>query len=84
MLPSPPHLRTVVNQDGAAVLDVSRNQITTLNSTGGFVWERLQQGRTVEQAIQDLATESNTDPAVVERGVHAFLEQLRSEHLLSS
>ena len=80
----PPHLRAVVNQDGAAILDIPRNQITTLNSTGGFIWDRLQRGRTVEQAIQDLATESNTDPAVVERGVRAFLEQLKSEHLLSS
>jgi 6-phosphogluconate dehydrogenase (decarboxylating) len=75
-----PQLRTVVNQDGAAILDVSRNQITTLNSTG-FIWDKLQQGRTVEQAIQDLAIESDTDPAVVERGVSAFLEQLKSEHL---
>ncbi len=84
MSSSPTHLRTVVDRDGAAILDVPRNQITTLNSTGGFIWDRLQRGRTVEQAIQDLATESNTDPAVVERGVRAFLEQLKSEHLLSS
>jgi Coenzyme PQQ synthesis protein D (PqqD) len=76
-----PQLRTVANQDGAAILDVSRNQITTLNSTGGFIWDKLQQGRTIEQAIQDLAIESDTDPAVVERGVNAFLEQLKSEHL---
>jgi 6-phosphogluconate dehydrogenase (decarboxylating) len=83
MLSSPPHLRTVTNQDGAAILDVSHNQITTLNSTGGFVWERLRRGRTVEEAIRDLATESNTDPAIVERGVRKFLEQLRSESLVS-
>jgi Coenzyme PQQ synthesis protein D (PqqD) len=76
-----PQLRTVANQDGAAILDVSRNQITTLNSTGAFIWDKLQQGRTIEQAIQDLAIESDTDPAVVERGVNAFLEQLKSEHL---
>jgi hypothetical protein len=79
-----PHLRTVVNRDGAAILDVTRNQITTLNSTGGFIWDRLRQGRTVEEAIQDLASESNTDPAVVERGVRGFVEQLKSEHLLST
>ena len=78
------HLRTVVNQDGAAILDVGRNQITTLNSTGGFIWDRLRQGRTVEEAIQDLAIEANTDPALVEHGVRAFVEQLKSEHLLSS
>jgi hypothetical protein len=75
-------LRTVVNQDGAAILDVSRNQITTLNSTGGFIWHRLQQGLTAEQAIEELATETQTDPATVERGVREFLEQLKSEGLL--
>ena len=84
MSSSLPHLRTVVNHDGAAILDVSRNQITTLNSTGGFIWARLEQGRTVEQAILDLAAESNTDPAVVELGVRTFLEQLKAEHLLLS
>ncbi len=84
MSSSLPHLCTVVNQDGAAILDVSRNQITTLNSTGGFIWERLQRGRTVEQPIQDLAPEYNTDPAVVELGVRTFLEELKAEHLLSS
>jgi 6-phosphogluconate dehydrogenase (decarboxylating) len=78
------HLRTVVNQDGAAILDVTRNQITTLNSTGGFIWNRLRDGRTVEEAVQDLASETNVGPAVVECGVREFVEQLKSEHLLPS
>lgn len=82
MSPIPARLSTVVNQDGAAVLDASRNQITTLNSTGGFVWDRLQQGRTVEQVIDDLAIESNTDPLVVKRDVMAFFEQLKADDLL--
>jgi hypothetical protein len=82
MSSSLPHFPTVSNPDGAAVLDVSRNQITTLNSTGGFIWERLQRGRTVAQIIQDLATECNTDSAIVAPGVHNFLEQLKSECLL--
>jgi hypothetical protein len=60
----PSQLRTVSNQDGAAVLDVSRNQITTLNSTGSFIWDKLQQGRSVEQVIQDIAIEFNIDPSV--------------------
>ncbi|MGD0941455.1 MAG: PqqD family protein [Terracidiphilus sp.] len=75
-------LRTVTNQDGAAILDVPRHQITTLNSTGGFIWQRLQQGLSVEQVIRDLATETDTDPATVEKDVHSFLEQLRSKQLL--
>jgi hypothetical protein len=78
----PPHLHSVVNQDGAAILDVPRHQITTLNSTGGFIWQRLQQGLSVEQAIHDLATESATDPAIVEQDIHSFLGQLQSKQLL--
>ena len=75
-------LRTITNQDGAAILDVPRHQITTLNSTGGFIWQRLQQGLSAEQVIRDLATESDTDPAIVEKEVHYFIEQLRSKQLL--
>jgi hypothetical protein len=82
MLTAPPHLRSVVNQDGAAILDITHNQITTLNSTGGFVWDRLQRGWTVEQAIEDLAIESDTDPAFVEGGVRTFVQQLKSHDLL--
>jgi len=82
MSPIPTRLSAVVNQDGAAVLDVSRNQITTLNSTGGFIWDGLQQGRTVEQVIDDLAIGSNTDPLVVRGDVIAFLEQLKADDLL--
>ena len=76
------HLRTIANQDGAAILDIGHGKISTLNSTGGFIWQRLQQGLSVEQVIRDLATESDTDPAIVERDVHSFLEQLRSKQLL--
>jgi hypothetical protein len=77
-------LSTVINPDGAAILDISRNQITTLNSTGGFIWERLQQGLPVEQIVCALARESNTDPLIVEKDVNTFLEQLQSKHLLRS
>jgi len=76
------NLRTVINPDGAAILDIQGNQITTLNSTGGFIWQRLQQGLSVEQVIHDLATESDTDPAIVEKDVHSFVEQLQSKQLL--
>lgn len=79
-----PHLHSVVNQDGAAILDVTHHQITTLNSTGGFIWEKLQQGLSVDQVVRDLATASDTDPSIVEKDVHSFLEQLRSKQLLQT
>jgi predicted acyltransferase (DUF342 family) len=84
MLSIPPHLRSIVNQDGAVILDIPRDQMVTLNSTGGYIWDKLQQGKTVDEVIQDLSTESDTDPLIVERDVQAFLEQLTSKHLLHS
>lgn len=78
------NLRTVINPDGAAILDIQGNQITTLNSTGGFIWERLQQGTPVEQIVRALACESNTDPLIVEKDVNTFLKQLQSKHLIRS
>jgi coenzyme PQQ synthesis protein D (PqqD) len=78
----PSHIRSIINHDGAVLLDIPRDQMVTLNSTGAYIWERLQQGRSIDEVIHDLSTESKTDPFIVERDVHAFLEQLMSKHLL--
>ena len=78
----PPHLRSIVNQDGAVILDIPRDQMVTLNSTGGYIWEKLQQGKTVDEVISDFSAESNTDRLIVEKDVHAFLGELMAKHLL--
>jgi hypothetical protein len=77
-------LRTIVNSDGAAILDLSHNRITTLNSTGGFIWQKLQEGCLVGEVISELARESNTDHAIIECDVVTFLGQLRAKDLLQS
>lgn len=82
MTNSPIHLRTALNADGAAILDIPRSQITTLNATGAFIWDKLQQGLAVDQVVRDLAAASGTDPTIVETDVHSFLEQLQSKQLL--
>jgi hypothetical protein len=76
------HLRSIVNEHGAVILDIPGNQMVTLNSTGGYVWDKLQQGKTIDEVVRELSVESNTDPVDVERDVHAFVEQLMSKHLL--
>jgi len=77
-----PRLRSIVNEDGAVILDIPRNQIANLNSTGGYIWNKLQQGESVDQIVRELSAESNTDPLLVEQDVHVFLDQLMSKHLL--
>jgi hypothetical protein len=78
----PSHIRSILNGDGAVLLDIPRDQMVTLNSTGAHIWEGLLQGKTVDEMIRALSTASDADPVVVERDVHEFLEQLISKRLL--
>jgi hypothetical protein len=79
----PSALRSVSNQDGAVILDIPHDRMVTLNPTGAYVWERLRQGKTVEEAIRDLAAETSADLSTVAHDVQAFLKELRSSQLLN-
>jgi len=77
------HLRSVVDQDGAVILDIKHDTMLTLNSTGGYIWQRLQQGKLVDEIVCELSRDTGVDLAVVDRDVHNFLEQLKAKHLLT-
>jgi hypothetical protein len=76
------HIHTVADSDGAAILDVDHGSISTLNSTGAFVWQGLQCGETVSAIVTQLARETGEAPATVERDVLDFVENLTKQHLL--
>jgi hypothetical protein len=78
-----PHLRSVVDQDGAVILDVEHDTMLTLNSTGGYIWQKLEQGKLIDEIVSELARDTGADLAAVDRDVHVFLEQLKSKHLLT-
>jgi hypothetical protein len=81
-MPAPAkHLRSIIDHDGAVILDIEHDAMLTLNSTGGFVWERLKQGKLIDEIISDLAAETGADPSTVDRDVHAFIDGLKSKHL---
>ncbi|CAN5708620.1 hypothetical protein BH10ACI4_BH10ACI4_23240 [soil metagenome] len=77
------HLRTIVNQDGAAVLDTKLGSIATLNSTGAYVWEGLERGDSVETIIANLSQDTGEPIEVVTRDVTDFVASLRAQQLLS-
>ena len=76
-------LRSLVTSDGAMVLNIAADEISTLNEDGGYVWERLRNGATVEQIVADLAQETGQDVTVVASDVKEFLEQLAEKSLVS-
>jgi hypothetical protein len=82
MIRSNPHLRSVVDRDGAVILDMERSAISTLNATGAYVWEGLQQGKSADEIVKDLARETGVEVGVVDRDVHDFLEELKQKNLL--
>lgn len=77
------HVRSIVDHDGAVILDIPRNAMTTLDSTGAYVWNRLQRGLQVDAIVAELAHDTGADELVVATDVERFMEQLKSKHLVN-
>jgi hypothetical protein len=71
----------LVTEDGLAILNTWSGQITTLNSTGAYIWQRLEQGQDVATITVLLANETGEELSVVQQGVSLFLAEL-NEHRL--
>ncbi|WP_058186493.1 PqqD family protein [Terracidiphilus gabretensis] len=79
---TPQTLRAVVNTDGAVILDTCRGEISTLNSTGAYIWEALRRGETVSLIVSRLATETGERPETIELDVQEFIHCLEEKQLL--
>ena len=76
------HLRTVVNPDGAAILDAKRGTISTLNPTGAFIWCALQRGEVVEDIVAALVRQTLERPEIIRLDVINFISALRQQELV--
>ena len=52
------------------------NSVYTLNETGAFIWEHINGKRSVEEIIEAITTEYDTDKKTAEADVFAFIENL--------
>jgi len=52
------HLRATLNQDGAAILDLKAGRISTLNSSGAYVWQALGRGEEIDTISEGLAQQT--------------------------
>ena len=83
MRPEHSHLRTIVNQDGAAILNSTTGTITALNSTGALVWQALERGEDPVRIVQELAHETGKPVETLERDVREFIRALKDRQLLA-
>jgi hypothetical protein len=77
-----PNLYSVVDNDGAVILDIAHNTLTTLDATGAYIWHRIEQGVRPEAIIASLAQDTGEDPEVIRNDLDEFLGSLRSSQLV--
>jgi len=75
-------LRTVMNADGAAILDTEAGQITTLNSTGAMVWQGLERGEDLNTIAATIVRETGAEIDAVKVDIRGFMDELRNERVL--
>lgn len=68
--------------DETVVVHLGTGRIHHTNPTGSRVWELLQEGRSLGEIIQTLASEFEASPADLERDVTDFLEVLEREKVV--
>ena len=81
MVAMPAHLRSIVDHDGAVILDIKRDQFFSMNPVGAYIWARLQNGEELDRIAKALAEETGTDIARVIADVNDFVDNLKSKHL---
>lgn len=76
------HLRAIVNQDGAAILDTRAGTMSTLNTSGAYVWQALERGEDLETIATGLARGTGEEVDAVRKDVQDFIDALEKHDLL--
>ena len=63
--------------------DLDLNMMITLNDTGAFLWERLQQETDVSALVSALLAEYDVDEARAKAAVTAFIKKLEENGFLA-
>jgi hypothetical protein len=81
MIIPPSHLRAIVDQDGAIILDMNRDQFFSVNPVGAYIWQHLLKGEGPDEIARALAEESGAEISFVLADVCEFVSDLKSKHL---
>lgn len=63
--------------------DLDLNMMITLNDTGKFLWQRLEQGAEFDALVAVLLAEYDVDEATAKRGVEGFVAKLNANGFLA-
>lgn len=80
----PERIRCLNHPDGTVVLDLEEGTVTTLNSTGSYIWKGISSGEARSVIAENLARETGTELSVVQEDVFSFLSMLRERGWISA
>lgn len=63
--------------------DMDINAMITLNETGAFLWQKLEQEITVDELVAEVLKVYETDEATARPAVEGFIEKLKSHDFLA-
>jgi hypothetical protein len=77
-----PHVRSIIDADGAVLLDLREGRYYSLNAVGGRIWTRLATGWSLSQIERDLSEAFAVPIQIASRDVSAFIADLKGKCLL--
>jgi hypothetical protein len=80
-MPQADHLHSIHEDAGTAILDTARGVLSTLNSTGGLIWQALHEGKREADIVRLLVAETNGAPESIAKDVAEFICELRANGL---
>lgn len=78
------HVKSVIDADGAVLLDIRQGKYFSLNGIAVEIWRQLTLGRTVAEIEVHLAGLYDAPEAVLQQDARTFLDQLLHGRLISA
>lgn len=76
------HLLSVVSQDGAVILNIEAGRLSSLNSTGAYIWQALERGDETQSIVEEVARMTGEPIDVLQRDIADFIKTLAGENIL--
>jgi hypothetical protein len=76
------HVRSNISDDGLILLDIRSGRIFSANAIAARIWSGLERGVPLNEIVNRIAIETNTDPAIIARDAASFLDMLSVRSLV--
>lgn len=77
-----PHVRSMIDGDGAVLLDLKAGRYYSLNGVGARIWSRAEKGMTLAQILEDLQQTYQVPSEKLAADLTAFVRAMEEKGLL--